>query len=98
MSATQKPSTKPPLSKASVDQLLDVVDEPVAFLYSQLNALLTENTKQLNEAKKKLQQSVPLSQYQELQSQLQVCIHFICLFIVPPPSPPNLKTSNWKKN
>ena len=65
----------PPTStskKVPVEPLLGVVDEPVAFLYSQLNALLNENAKQLAETKRKLQYSVPLQQYQEAEAQLKV--------------------------
>lgn len=68
-------SSKTSSSQNSKDRsLLGVVDEPVAFLYSQLNALLNENAKQLAEAKKKLKMSVPIEQYQELQAQLEVLI------------------------
>ena len=66
----------PPTSTSKqvpVEPLLGVVDEPVAFLYSQLNALLNENAKQLADTKRKLQYSVPLQQYQELEAQLKVC-------------------------
>jgi hypothetical protein len=54
------------------DSLVSTVDEPVAFLYSQLNALLAENTKQLQEAKQQLEASVPISEYEQLQQECEV--------------------------
>ncbi|KAA6388429.1 MAG: hypothetical protein EZS28_016045 [Streblomastix strix] len=46
------------------------VDEPVAFLYSQMSELLAENAKQLQIAKKKLQESIPPEKYALSQNEL----------------------------
>ena len=81
--STSKASSNSISALPSLDDpsLAGMVDEPVAFLYSQLNALLTENIKQLNEANRKLKMSVPLEQYQNLQLQLDVCVQDILPFV-----------------
>jgi hypothetical protein len=54
----------------------DDVDETISFLYSQMNKLLEQNTKQLLIAKKKLDNSVPLERYRIVADELNVFFFF----------------------
>jgi hypothetical protein len=60
------------IKKNHVELIKDDVDESISFLYSQMNKLLEQNTKQLQIAKKKLDNSVPLERYRLIVDELNV--------------------------